>query len=55
MGEQVALLTKRASGKIWVMRRLKNLGLDGKKHLRFFFKAEGRLDLEVVQLFEEAH
>ena len=31
MGEQVALLTKRASRKIWVMRRLKNLGLDGKK------------------------
>ena len=56
MGEQVALLTKRASGKIWVMRRLKNLGLDGKKTISgFFFKAEGRLDLEVVQLFEGAH
>jgi len=31
MGEQVALLTKRASRKIWVMRRMENLGLDGKK------------------------
>ena len=37
MGEQVALLTKRASGKIWVMRRLKNLGLDGKKTISGFF------------------
>ena len=38
---QVALMTKRASRKIWVMRRvkmkMKNVGLDGKNYLRFFF------------------
>ena len=42
MGEQVALLTKRASRKIWVMRRMENLGLDGKKPSPVFLKAEGQ-------------
>jgi hypothetical protein len=42
MGEQVALLTKRASKKIWVMRRMENLGLDGKKTISGFLKAEGQ-------------
>ena len=41
MGEQVALLTKRASRKIWVMRRMKNLGLD-EKTISGFLKAEGQ-------------
>ena len=36
-GEQVALMTKKASRKIWVMRRMKNLGLDGKKTISGFF------------------
>ena len=37
-GEQVALMTKNASRKIWVMRRMKNLGLDGKKTISGFFE-----------------
>ena len=44
---QVALMTKKASRKIWVMRRvkmkMKNVGLDGKNYLRFFLKAEGQI------------
>ena len=42
---------EKASRKIWVMRRMKNLGLDGKKPFPvFFFKAEGRLDLEAASV-----
>ena len=50
MGEQVALLTKRASRKIWVMRRMKNLGLDEKKPSPVFLKAEGRVHLEAASV-----
>ena len=49
MGEQVALLTKRASRKIWVMRRMKNLGLD-EKTISGFWKAEGRVHLEAASV-----
>ena len=43
---------EKASRKIWVMGRMKNLGLDGKKPspVFFFFKAEGRLDLEAASV-----
>ena len=54
--EQVALMTKKASRKIWVMRRvkmkMKNVGLDGKNYLRFFFwRLRGMYTLRQHQLF----
>ena len=49
MGEQVALMTKKASRKIWVMRRMKNLGLD-EKTISGFWKAEGRVHLEAASV-----
>jgi len=33
---------EKASRKIWVMRRMKKLGLDGKKTISGFLKAEGQ-------------
>ena len=48
-GEQVALMTKKASRKIWVMRRMKNLGLD-EKTISGFWKAEGRVHLEAASV-----
>ena len=48
-GEQVALMTKKASRKIWVMRRMKKLGLD-EKTISGFWNAEGRVHLEAASV-----
>ena len=45
--EQVAEMTKKASKKIWVLRRMKKLGLD-EKTICNFWKAEGRVHLEAA-------
>ena len=43
--EQVAEMTKKASRKIWVLRRMKKLGID-EQTICNFWKAEGRVHLE---------
>ena len=48
-GEQVDQMTKKASKKIWVLRRMKTLGLD-EKTICNFWKAEGRVHLEAASV-----
>ena len=48
-GEQVTQMSKKASRKIWVMRRMKTLGLD-EKTICNFWKAEGRVHLEAASV-----
>ena len=44
-GEQVDHMAKKASKKIWMLRRMKKMGLDGQSICNFW-KAEGRVHLE---------
>ena len=44
-GEQVDQMAKKASKKIWMLRRMKKMGLD-EQSICNFWKAEGRVQLE---------
>ena len=45
MGAQIEQMTKKASKKIWLLRRMKQLGVDDKTFINYL-KSEGQCNLE---------